>query len=244
LGFETCRQLIARGYEVLVAARDVENGRAAANQLGAKARFVELDVADAASVEQLAEALSEEPPLDVLVNNAGISMKGLDANVAERTVEINYRGAVRVTDALLPCLAKRANIVMVSSGMGELHAVSSELRDALLDPKIKREALDAYVQRFIDAFREGSSDLGGWPESAYRVSKAALNTFTRILAQELEGSGRRVNAVCPGWVRTDMGGTTAAKSVDQGASGVVWAATLDVDGPSGGFFRDGKAIVW
>jgi NAD(P)-dependent dehydrogenase (short-subunit alcohol dehydrogenase family) len=78
----------------------------------------------------------------------------------------------------------------------------------------------------------------------YRLSKTALNAVTRILADELLGTGVKVNAVCPGWVRTDMGGSDATLSVEEGARGIVWAATLPDDGPSGGFFRHGEPIAW
>jgi NAD(P)-dependent dehydrogenase (short-subunit alcohol dehydrogenase family) len=87
------------------------------------------------------------------------------------------------------------------------------------------------------------SDMGhGFP--AYRMSKAALNALTRITASELSGTGIKVNAVCPGWVRTDMGGPDAERSVEKGAETPVWLATLDDDGPTGGFFRDRKPIPW
>ena len=79
---------------------------------------------------------------------------------------------------------------------------------------------------------------------AYSCSKAAMNMLTIQLAAELKDQGIKVNSVCPGWVRTEMGGPQATRSVEQGARGVVWAATLEKDGPTGGFFRDGKPISW
>jgi NAD(P)-dependent dehydrogenase (short-subunit alcohol dehydrogenase family) len=83
---------------------------------------------------------------------------------------------------------------------------------------------------------------GGCP--GYRLSKVALNAVTRIFADELQGTKIKVNSVCPGWVRTDMGGPNAQLSVEEGAKGIVWAATLPDDGPSGGFFRHGEPMPW
>jgi len=79
---------------------------------------------------------------------------------------------------------------------------------------------------------------------AYNVSKAAMNAITRVLADDLRADGILVNSVCPGWVRTDMGGASASRSVEEGAASVLWAARLGPDGPTGGFFRDGKALAW
>jgi len=242
LGFETAKGLVKAGWDVVVTARREAAGLDAAKKLGRRARFVPLDVTDARSIELAARSLAGTE-LDTLLNNAGISLDGFDGTVAERTIDTNYRGAARVTDAFLPLLAPSANIVMVSSGMGELSAVSPELRQRLLAPLLDRSLLDAYVDDFIARVRDGARDLGGFPRSAYRVSKIALNALTRILARSLP-SGQRVNAVCPGWVRTRMSGSGATRSVEHGASGIVWAATLGPDGPTGGFFRDGRAIEW
>ncbi|HEY3500359.1 MAG TPA: SDR family NAD(P)-dependent oxidoreductase, partial [Polyangiaceae bacterium] len=181
--------------------------------------------------------------LDAVVNNAGTSFEGFDAKIAFDTVNTNYRGAVRVTDVFAPRLAPNADIVMVSSGMGELSPVSAELRRRLLAPELTRAELDRLVDDFVERVRHGASDLGGWPKSAYRVSKIALNAFTRLLASVLP-PGQRVNAVCPGWVRTRMGGPSASRSVERGAEGIVWAATLGPGGPNGGFFRDQRRIDW
>jgi len=243
LGLETARQLIARGYDVLVAARDAESGRHAARELGPHATFLELDVADPAAIEGAARSLASGVTLAALVNNAGASFDGFDAEVAARTLATNYRGAVGVTDAFLPRLAPNANIVQVSSGMGELSHASPELRERLLAPGLTRAELDALVADFVARVRSGARDLGGWPRNAYSVSKIALNAFTRLLAPTL-GEGRRVNAVCPGWVRTRMGGASASRSVERGAEGIVWAATLGPNGPNGGFFRDARPIAW
>jgi NAD(P)-dependent dehydrogenase (short-subunit alcohol dehydrogenase family) len=181
-------------------------------------------------------------PLSALVNNAGSSFDGFDAGVARRTLEVNYRGPVRVTDTFADRLVRGANVVMVSSAMGELSRFSPELRRRFLDPALGRVELAALVSEFVERVETG--ELGGFPRNAYSVSKAALNAFTRIVARELEPRGVRVNAVCPGWVRTRMGGQSAPRSLERGASGILWAATLGDGGPSGGFFRDGRPIDW
>ena len=97
---------------------------------------------------------------------------------------------------------------------------------------------------FVRDVTDGTYRQAGWPQSAYKVSKASLNALTRILAVELAPRRITVNAVCPGWVRTDMGGRSAPRSVAEGAASIVWAATLAANGPTGGFFRDGKPIPW
>ena len=245
LGFEACRQLAQKGYRVVLTARDPEQAERAAASLASVGRVqaAQLDVSDAGSVQAFAEkARAELGPLTALLNNAGISMKGFDADVVRGTLAVNFFGALRVTQALEPLVADGGNIVMVSSGMGELSAYSNQLKARFLDAALDLEGLLALVAEFETAVRTGQHEARGWPSSAYRVSKAALNALTRILARQ--SSRVHVNAVCPGWVKTDMGGPGASRSVEQGARGIVWAATLAADGPHGGFFRDGKAIGW
>ena len=169
-----------------------------------------LDVTDAASIAALAERLAREGVrLDVLVNNAGISLKGFDAEVVRRTLAVNFFGAIAVTDAVLPSVRDGGAIVMVSSGMGELSAFSPALRARFLDAGLTRAALIDLVRSFEHAVERGRHVAEGWPSSAYRVSKASLNAWVRLLARELAPRRIRVNAVCPGWVRTDMGGDAA-----------------------------------
>ena len=230
LGLETSRQLERRGFRVIATSRSDPK--------------YPLDVADEASVAALAERLRREGAvLDVLVNNAGISMRGFDAEVARRTLEVNFFGAMRVTDALLPLVRDGGDVVMVSSGMGELSCVSPALRAKLADPELDRAGLVALMRSFVAAVARGEHERAGWPSSAYSVSKVGLNALVRVLARELAGRRIRVNAVCPGWVRTDMGGPHAERDVATGAASIVWAAALE-DGPTGGFFRDGKPIPW
>jgi carbonyl reductase 1 len=184
--------------------------------------------------------------LDALVNNAGVSLDGFDADVARRTLAVNLFGAMHVTDALLPSMRPGARIVMVSSGMGELSGVRGEERARIADPELTREGLLALVESFVRDVAAGTHARRGWPSNAYSVSKIAMNALVRVLARELAADPRGilVNAENPGWVRTRMGGRSAPRSVEDGARTAVWLATLPEGGPSGGFFRDEQAIPW
>lgn len=249
LGLDTAHTLAKRGYRVWLTARDTEQAERAADTLRKAQLDVQaatLDVASPASVAAFAERMNSEPPIDALVNNAGATMQGFNQDVARRTLDTNYRGPVRVTDALFSRLAPSANIVMVSSGMGELSHFSSELAQRFSATKTRSD-VEQLADEFVEAVARGKHEALGYPSNAYSVSKALLNAFTRVLAAELEAEkepGKRVNAVCPGWVRTRMGGSSAPRSLEEGTSGIVWAAMLGPAGPSGGFFRDAKAIAW
>jgi carbonyl reductase 1 len=242
IGFEIARQLAAEGVDVVATSRDAAEGQEAARKLGV--RHLLLDVTRQESIDALADHFRDG--LDILVNNAGISMKGFDADVARGTLAVNFWGAKNVTDRLLPLVRNQGRIVMVSSGMGELSSVSAELRARFLDPELTVQELTRLVGSFVNDVAAGNHADHGWPSSAYRVSKVALNALTRILARDLATDPRHilVNAVCPGWVRTNMGGSSAPRSPEQGARTPVWLALLPDGGPTGGFFRDQRSIGW
>lgn len=237
----------ARGYRVIVSGRDVTRGKAIAAELGASgAMFQELDQTSDASIAAAFALIEAEGGLDVLINNAGASFDGFDAKVARKTLDVNFVGMMKLTERLLPLMREEGRIVMVSSGMGEVSCLGAALRKEVLDPALDRAKLVAFVDRFIDDVANGTHTRHGWPSNAYRVSKVAMNAYVRILARDLERDPRHilVNAACPGWVRTAMGGSHAPRSVEQGAKTPLFLATLPKEGATGRFFRDEAPIDW
>ncbi|MDY6781679.1 MAG: SDR family NAD(P)-dependent oxidoreductase [Cyanobacteriota bacterium] len=216
IGLAICQGLLAAEFELILAARSLSKGQAAAKALEPRGnvRVVELDVADDGSLEKAANALSEEiDHLDVLINNAGIYPDG-DANILTisrellaQTLNTNTFGAVRVTQSLLPLLEKapQGRIINVSSGYGTLDSLSA-----------------------------------GVP--SYCLSKLALNGATLMLDQALRSRGIAVYGMCPGWVRTEMGGNSAPRSPQQGADTAIWLATATPAPASGKFYRD-RAVI-
>jgi carbonyl reductase 1 len=235
IGQQLARTLAKEGWDVLVGARDAEKGKSAAARLrkdtGGRLKGVELDVTSDASVATAAQKLRDGTiKLDALVNNAGIYR---DA-AAAATIETNFFGPLRTTLALLPLLRDGATITNVTSGLGSLSNLDPEHRRQLADPSLTRDQLAVLMHDFVAAGGKG------WGTDPYGVSKAALNALTRILATELAPRGIRVNATCPGWVRTDMGGRNASRSVEEGAASVRFGVTAT---ETGGIFRDGRRIA-
>jgi NAD(P)-dependent dehydrogenase (short-subunit alcohol dehydrogenase family) len=216
IGLEVCRQLAGREITVVMGSRDDEQGRAAASGLPDSVVVRQLDVTDPGSVERLSHSVEEEfGRLDILVNNAAISN-----DAGQRGVDADLD---RVKEAL------EANLF----GAWRLCEMAI--------PLMRRNSYGRIVN--VSTGLAALEDMGGgYP--GYRVSKTALNVLTRILASELRGSGILVNAVNPGWVQTDMGGSGATRPVEEGAEALVWAATLPNNGPTGGFFRDRQPVAW
>ncbi len=238
IGQQVARVLATTGWDVLVGARDRAKGTSAVNRLrkdtGGRLKLVELDVTSDGSITTAAHKLRDGAiRLDALVNNAGVYGTARGPDGVALTLETNFFGPLRLTLGMLPLLRDGATITNVTSGLGELANLAPEYRRRLADPALTREAL-------VELMRSVVHDGGArWGTDAYGVSKAALNALTRILAAELASRNIRVNATCPGWVRTDMGGRGAPRSVEAGAASVLFGVTAT---QTGGVFRDGVRI--
>jgi NAD(P)-dependent dehydrogenase (short-subunit alcohol dehydrogenase family) len=215
IGLEICRQLAQAGMHVILTARDEAKGKAAAKKLGVESH--QLDVDSDESVKAFARWIKDtHGRCDVLVNNAGVMLDPRGSRVLDSKIE-TYRDTLETN--LIGPLRMIQTIVplMRKQGYGRIVNMSSG---------------------------QGQLTEMGVGTPAYRVSKTALNALTRTTAADLHGTGILVNAMCPGWVRTDMGGSGAPRSVEQGADTALWLATLPEKGPSGGYFRDRKQIPW
>ncbi|MFW6694593.1 SDR family NAD(P)-dependent oxidoreductase [Streptomyces sp. MAR4 CNX-425] len=223
LGYETARRLIAAGHTVYAGSRDAERGRRAAERLGARA--VLLDVTDDASVAAAAAAVEAEGGLDVLVNNAGIEGRDEDngvigaadvtADMMRQVFETNVFGTVRVTHAFLPLLRRSPAPVVVN--------LSSGL---------------ASLTRATTA----GTPAHGYPGVAYPASKTAVNMITVQFAKAFPDM--RINAVEPGFTRTDLNGNTGVQTVAQGAEIIVRMAQAGPDDPTGGYFDADGPLPW
>lgn len=217
IGFEVARQLSERGMTVLLGARDLDKGLHAARKLtGAAGEViaVQLDVTHQDEVDALARWIEiTYGRLDVLVNNAG--------GHYDHEADASASDLTSARDALDTNLFG-----------------AWRLSSAML-PLMRKHSYG----RIVNISSGCATTSNGSKCVAYRTSKAALNAYTRTLAAELEGSGIVVNAVCPGWVATELGGP-GGRPVDRGAAGIVWAACLPVPAPTGRFFRDGEVIPW
>lgn len=225
LGYATSEALAKRGYKVVMAMRDPEKNQSEINKLKMKdldVTALKLNVADEKSIETFCQNFKKEfgGVLDVLVNNAGIFIDnedGGDSSVYKTkssTIQKTF-----TTNTVGPfLLIQKLLPLMIDGGYGRIVNISSGMGQ-------------------LSDMNQGYA--------AYRISKTALNVVTRVFSQEVASQGDiLVNSVCPGWVKTDMGGKGADRTIEQGIKGIVWAATLPKGGPNGGFFRDGEKLEW
>ncbi len=218
IGLAACRGLAELGMNVYLGSRDEGRGRAAVELLrseGCEVDLLILDVSDETSVSAARERTEKDGGLDLLVNNAAIYI-----DEGERALEVDIAKIRETLETNLygPLMLCRAFLPgMVDRGYGRVVNLSSGM---------------------------GQLEGMGSGSAGYRLSKTALNAMTRILAAEVDHPNVKINTMCPGWVRTDMGGANAHRSPEEGADTIIWLATLPENGPTGGYFRDRKPIPW
>jgi NAD(P)-dependent dehydrogenase (short-subunit alcohol dehydrogenase family) len=227
IGRAIAKHFAAEGYQVIVAARQLDAAHAVVKEIeaaGGKAQALAMDVSDLASIQAAASSLAKPGfALNALVNNAGINVGFNDTILTassediEQSLRTNGFGPLEVTKAFLPALkaAGHARIVNVSSEAGSITEI--------VNPD------SPY------AFMEGAS---------YRLSKTMTNGITGLLAKALRNDGIKINAMCPGWTQTDMGGADAPNKPEEGAKLAFQLATLPADGATGGFFKTAGRIAW
>jgi NAD(P)-dependent dehydrogenase (short-subunit alcohol dehydrogenase family) len=216
IGREVARTLAQEGWRVLSGVRDP---RSAPRETDIET----VDMGDAESIDAMVRRLrGRDQALDALVNNAGIY-----TGPPRQIWQVNVLGPLRLTRALDPLLAPNARVVMVTSGLGKLSAQPRALVERLSNPFLSLDDLER---------------LANEAPYGYGASKAALSAMARLFAIEMKPRGILVNAISPGWARTDMGGRNAPRSVEQGAASVLWGVRLPPGGPTGGVFEDGKPL--
>lgn len=227
IGKAMAKRFAAEGFHVIVAARDEQKAKAVVQDILAssgKAEFIALDMASDASIAAAGTELRRRHNhLDVLVNNAGMMVGAadniLDAKAVDisASLQINTLGPLALTKAVLPLLqaAPAARVVNVTSAAGSIAETANP-----------------------------HSPYGFLHTASYRLSKSALNSVTAMLAKALWQGPIKVNAMCPGWTKTDMGGDAAPNSPEQGAAVALKLATLPADGPTGGFFNEHGPLAW
>ncbi|XP_008298349.1 carbonyl reductase [NADPH] 1-like [Stegastes partitus] len=252
-----CRQF--RG-DVYLTARDLGRGEEAVKSLsseGLNPKFHQLDINDVNSIRTTADYFKETyGGVDVLVNNAGMAFRDSDPSPfgvqAEVTLKTNFFAARDMLTHFLPLIKPGGRVVNMSSTIGSnaLKKCSSDLQQRLRSDDITEDELAALMQRFVDEAKKGEHRQGGWPDTAYGVSKMGLTVLTviqaRRLSKERPTDAILLNACCPGWVRTDMAGDKAPKSPDEGAVTPVYLALLPAGAtePHGKFVSDKQVQPW
>ena len=260
IGFAIVRALCKSfDGDVFLTSRNTERGHDAVKELegeGLKPKYHQLDICDVSSIEKLRDTmLSNYGGIDVLVNNAGIAFFSAGnappfPEQAKETVRVNYFSARQVCKILLPTIKDGGRVVNVSSLVtrSTLKKISPKLRDEVWSDDIDFERLDALMNDFVSHAQKGDHVECGYTNSAYGMSKLGFTVMSKIQARELRAQGKTdilLNMCCPGWVRTNLGGSKASKSPDEGADTPVFLALLPqgASEPHGQFFEERKVIT-
>ncbi|NWJ51139.1 MAG: SDR family oxidoreductase [Bacteroidetes bacterium] len=226
IGFETAKQMAQLGYFVYLGSRDKIKGQDALNKLKSlgilNVELIEIDVTNISSIKKAKQELENQTEvLDILINNAGIS-GGQPQNISTSAIEnlrkvfeTNFFGAVQTTQQFINLMKKSNNPIIVN--------VSSELGSLTLHNSRQNPNFEIY--------------------DTYSCSKTALNGFTVMLANEYKNTNFKINSVSPGYTATDLNQNRGTQTVEQGAKFIVKYATLGIEGPTGGFFKETE-IPW
>jgi NAD(P)-dependent dehydrogenase (short-subunit alcohol dehydrogenase family) len=219
IGYELVKQLAQEGFKVILASREPEVGHEATQklkELNLDVSFVVMDVDNQESIRQASITVNERyGRLDVLINNAGL-----------------YLGENEKLLTMDPSILEKS---MATNFFGAYHVIQSFI------PIMEKHGYGRIIN--VSSGYGEMREMSHQGVGAYKLSKLALNGLTQLIAAEIKGD-IKINAVCPGWVSTDMGGPSAPKSPKQAAENILWLATIGLEGPNGGFFRDGIRIDW
>ena len=242
IGFAIVKALCSKfDGDVFLTSRNEDRGLEAVMKLeneGLRAKYHQLDVNDVESIKRLRDnTVSTYGGIDILINNAGIAFKKADttpfATEVKLTLATNFFGTLDVSKLLLPHIRPNGRVVNVSSILGStnLQKCSFALQKTFRSESITEEELVEKMKEFITFSQDGTHIENGWPDSAYGVSKIGVTVLSRIHARSLCKQQRNdilLNACCPGWVKTDMGGPRAPKTPDEGAETPVYLALLPI----------------
>ena len=219
IGFQICRDLAKEGFEVILTARAEKKGLHAAEKLKDEdldVKFYQLDITDSDSIENFYQAIVKDyGKLDVLINNAAILPEPISSGLSAGLQEIKETIETNVYGAIVLC--QKIIPLMIKNNYGRIVNMSSGLGQL--------------------------KEMGGG-YFAYRISKTALHAVTKIFASETSGYDIQINCVDPGWVKTDMGGSGATSTPEEGADTAVWLSSRPKGEPSGKFYKNRKIIDW
>jgi len=256
IGYETVK-LLATGekykgkFHVILGSRSEKNAKEALALLKKETEQDDIDVStllidldDPKTIEAAAKSVKSSGGLDVLINNAGMAWKGdsFDEKVAKTTIGTNYFGTQNVCKNFLPLIKENGRVINVSSsvGRGALQKMSESLRKQFLAEDLTMDQLDELLNSFIKTVADGTYADKGWPKSCYGVSKSGVTIMTRILARDNKTKGVVINAMCPGYCKTDMSSHKGTDSPTQGAERILVCLLPDDDKTTGQFFFGGK----